>query len=123
MKNRAAQADDVRARLELHQAEIAFEQTKANVGIQVRTLTALTQSQSQVEAAQKAVAASQEAANAEQVKWDLGYSTLDIVYQKELDLTSARAAEIQSRVDYAKAVIAQGLAVGYLLREPRHCVR
>jgi len=116
MKNRAAQADDVRARLELHQAEIAFEQTKANVGIQVRTaLTALTQSQSQVEAAQKAVAASQEAADAEQVKWDLGYSTLDIVYQKELDLTSARAAEIQSRVNYAKAVIAQELAVGYLL--------
>ena len=60
-------------------------------------------------------AASQEAANAEQVKWDLGYSTLDIVYQKELDLTSARAAEIQSRVNYAKAVIAQELAVGYLL--------
>ena len=28
MKNRAAQADDVRARLELHQAEIAFEQTR-----------------------------------------------------------------------------------------------
>ncbi len=116
MKNRAAQADDVRARLELHQAEIAFEQTKANVGIQVRTaLTALTQSQSQVEAAQRAVAASQEAADAEQVKWDLGYSTLDTVYQKELDLTSARAAEVQSRVDYEKAVIAQELAVGYLL--------
>ena len=116
IKNRAAQADDVRARLELHQAEVGFEQTKANVGIQVRTaLTALTQSRSQVEAAQRAVAASQEAADAEQVKWDLGYSTLDTVYQKQVDLTSARAAEIQSRVDYAKAVVAQELAVGNLL--------
>ena len=37
------------------------------------------------------------------------------MYQKELDLTSARAAEFQSRVNYAKAVIAQELAVGYLL--------
>jgi len=116
IKNRAAQADDVRARLELHQAEVGFEQTKANVGIQVRTaLTALTQSQSQIEAAKRAVAASQEAADAEQVKWDLGSSTLDVVYQKQMDLTSARAAEIQSRVDYAKAVIAQELAVGNLL--------
>ena len=116
IKNRAAQADDVRARLELHQAEVGFEQTKANVGIQVRTaLTALTQSRSQVEAAKRAVAASQEAADAEQVKWDLGYSTLDTLYQKQVDLTSARAAEIQSRVDYAKAVVAQELAVGNLL--------
>jgi outer membrane protein TolC len=116
IKNRAAQADDVRARLELHQAEIGFEQTKANIGIQVRTaLTALAQSRAQVAAAQKVVAANQEAADAERTKWDLGFSTLDTVYQKELDLTSARAAEIQSRVDYAKDVIAQEVAVGNLL--------
>ena len=116
VKNRAAQADDVRARLELQQAQVAFEQTKANVGLQVRTaLTSITQNRSQVEAAQRAVAASQQTAEAEQEKWMAGFSTLDNVYQRQVDLAQAQAAEIQSRVNYAKSVIAEELAVGSLL--------
>jgi outer membrane protein TolC len=116
VKNRAAQADDVRARLELQQAQVAFEQTKANVGLQVRTaLTSITQNRSQVEAAQRAVAASQQTAEAEQEKWMAGFSTLDNVYQRQVDLAQAQAAEIQSRVNYAKSVIAEELAAGSLL--------
>jgi outer membrane protein TolC len=116
VKNRAAQADDVRARLELQQAQVAFEQTKANVGLQVRTaLTSITQNRSQVEAAQRAVAASQQTAEAEQEKWMAGFSTLDNVYQRQVDLAQAQAAEIQSRVNYAKSIIAEELAVGSLL--------
>ena len=113
VKNRAAQADDVRARLELQQAQVALEQTKANVGIQVRTaLTNFAQSRSQVEAAQRAVRASQQTADAEQVKWGAGFSTLEIVYQTQADLVHAQAAEIDSRLNYAKAVIAQEVAIG-----------
>jgi len=116
VKNRAAQADDVRARLELQQAQVAFEQTKANVGLQVRTaLTDSVQRRSQVEAAQRAVVASQKTVDAEQVKWESGFSTLDNVYQTQLDLVRAQAAEIQSRADYAKAVIAREVAVGTFL--------
>ena len=116
VKNRAAQADDVRARLELQQAKVAFAQTKANVGIQVRTaLTNSVQTRAQVEAAQRAAAASQRTADGEQEKWDLGVSTLGNVLQAQLDLATARAAEIQSRVDHAKAVIAQEVAVGSFL--------
>src|SRR5262249_39635970 len=37
VKNRAAQADNVRARLELQQAQVVLDQTKANVAMQVRT--------------------------------------------------------------------------------------
>ena len=116
VKNRAAQADDVRARVERQRAEVAFEQTKANVGIQVRTaLTNSAQTRAQVEAAQRAVLASQQTADAEQIKWGSGFSTLENVYQTQLDLVRAQIAEIQSRVDYAKAVIAQEVAVGNFL--------
>ena len=116
VKNRAAQADDVRARLELQQAEVTFEQAKANVDIQVRTaLTNLIQSRFQVEAAQRAVATSQQTADAEQIKWSFGSSTLENVYQTQTDLLRSQVAEIQSRVSYAKAVIAQEVAVGNFL--------
>jgi outer membrane protein TolC len=113
IKNRAAQADDVRARLELQQAQVALEQTKANVDIQVRTaLTNLIQSRTQVEASQRAVATSQQTADAEQIKWSFGSSTLENVYQTQADLVRSQIAEIQARVAYAKAVIAQEVAVG-----------
>ncbi len=116
IKNRAAQADNLRARLERQRGEVTLEQTKANVGIEVRTAIAnLTQSRSQVEAAHRAVAASQETADAEQDRWTFGISTLDNVNQKQVDLMRAQAAEIQLRVNYAKAVIAQESAVGILL--------
>ena len=116
VKNRAAQADNLRARLERQRQEVVVEQTKANVAIQIRTAIAnLTQSRSQIEAAQRAAATSQETADAEQVRWTLGFSTLDNLYQKQVDLVRAQATEIQLRVNYAKAVIAQESAVGQLL--------
>jgi outer membrane protein TolC len=116
VRNRAAQADDVRARLELQQAQVGLEQTKANVDIQVRTaLTNLIQSRTQVEAAQRAVATSQQTADAEQTKWSFGSSTLENVYQTQTDLVRSQVAEIQSRVSYAKAVIAQEVAIGNFL--------
>jgi len=106
----------VRARLELQQAQAAFEQTKANVDIQVRTaLTNLIQSQTQVEAAQRAAATSQRTADAEQIKWSFGSSTLENVYLTQTDLVRAQVTEIQSRVAYAKAVVAQEVAVGNFL--------
>jgi outer membrane protein TolC len=116
VKNRAAQADDVRARLELQQASVAFEQTKANLGIQVRTaLTNSTQTRAQIDAAHRAVQASQRTADGEQDRWAAGVSTLSNVLQAQLDLATAQAAEIQARVDHAKAVIAQEVAIGTFL--------
>jgi outer membrane protein len=113
IKNRAAQADNMRARIELQQARVVLDQTKANVAMQVRTsIKNLAPTRSQVEAAQRAVAASQETADAEQVKWNSGYSTLDRLYQTQVDLVRAQAAEIQARVNYAKAVIAGQGAIG-----------
>jgi outer membrane protein TolC len=119
VKNRAAQADNVRSRLELQQAQVALDQAKANSVINVRTsMTNLTPSRSQLEAAQRAVAASQETADGEQARWNEGYSTLEKVYQAQTDLVSAQIAEIQSSVNYAKAVVAAQGAAGTFL--PSH---
>ena len=57
---------------------------------------------------------SQEIADAEQVRWNLGFSTLDNVYQRELDLVRAHVAETQARANYAKAVMAHEQATGQL---------
>ena len=115
LKNRAAQADNLRARLEVQRQEVVVEQTKANVASNIRTALAnVIQSRSQVEAAHRAVITSQETADGEQERWILGSSTLDNVYRKQVDLVRAKAAEIQVRVNYAKAVIAQEQATGQL---------
>jgi len=115
IRNRAAQADNLRARLEVQRQEVVVEQTKANVANNIRTQVAnAAQSRPQVEAAHRAVVTSQEIADAEQVRWNLGFSTLDNVFQKQVDLVRAQATEIQVRVNYAKAIIAQESAVGQL---------
>jgi outer membrane protein TolC len=118
LKNRAAQADDVRARLDRQQAQVALEQIKANIGIQVRTgLMNATQTRAQVEASQRAVTATRQTAEAEQFKWNSGFSTLENVYQTQLDLVRAQSADVQARADYAKAVIAQEVQVGDFLEK------
>ena len=115
VKNRAAQADNLRARLEVQRQEVVVQQTLANVANNIRTAVAnLTQMGPQVEAAHRAVVTSQEIADAEQVRWNLGFSTLDNVYQRQLDLVRAHAAETQARANYAKAVMAHEQATGQL---------
>jgi outer membrane protein TolC len=116
VKNRAAQADNLRARLELKQAEAVLDQAKANMVLQIRTsITNLTPTRSQVEAAENAVAASQETADAEQERWNTGVSTLDKVYQTQVDLVRAQMAAIQSRLNYAKTLMTAESAGGTFL--------
>jgi outer membrane protein TolC len=116
VKNRAAQADNVRARLERQQAEVVLDQAKANMTLSIRTsITNLTPSRSQVEAAQRATASGQETADAEQERWNIGVSTIDRVYQTRVDLVRAQLAEIQSRLNYAKSLMAAESAAGTFL--------
>ena len=116
VKNRTAQADNLRARLELEQAKVVLDQAKANSVLNIRTtVTNLTPSRAQVEAAQQATAASQETAAAEQERWNIGVSTLDKVYQTQVDLVTAQLAEIRARVNYAKTLMAAESAAGTFL--------
>jgi outer membrane protein len=116
VKNRAAQADNLRAHLELEQAKAVLEQAKANSVVNIRTsITSLTPSRAQVEAARQATAASQQTADAEQDRYNLGVSSLEQVYQTEVDLVRAQLAEIQARVNYANTLMAAESAAGTFL--------
>ena len=116
--NRAAQADDVRARLERQSAEITLQRTKAQIELQVKTATvSLERGRSQIEAARRAVASSQTAFEGAQAKLEAGVATPYQVTLAERDLRSAQSAEIQARVNYAKALVAHEVAVSNFLEK------
>jgi len=116
IKNRAAQADNLRARLELQQTKTQLDQAKANSVLNIQTaITNLTSTRSAVVAAQNAVEASQETADGEQERWNVGVSTLDKIYQTQLDLVTAQLTEIRARANFAKTLMAAESAAGTFL--------
>jgi outer membrane protein len=116
LRNRAAQADDVRARLELQQAEASLQQVRRQVELAVRTATvALIQLKSQVEAAERALESSRQTLQGEQIRLLYGISTPYRVILAQRDVVTAQSARTQAQVNYAKAVIAMELATGTLL--------
>jgi outer membrane protein len=115
--NRAAQADDLRARLEGQNAEAALQRTKNQIRLQVESASVtLSRARAQIEAAERAVAASQRAFEGAEVRLRAGTGTAYQVTLAERDLRAAQSADIQTRVNYAKALIAQELAVSTLLQ-------
>jgi len=115
VRNRAAQADDVRARLELQQAETSLQQTRRQVELAVRTAAVgLTQFRSVVEAAERAVESSQQTLDGERIRLVNGISTPYRVILAQRDLITAQSAQTQAQVNYAKALIAFELATGTL---------
>ena len=66
-------------------------------------------------AAERAAAAGLTAFNGEQERLRAGISTPLLVTQAQRDLIAAQSAEIQARVNYAKALVAHQVAVGGFL--------
>lgn len=103
-RNRSAQADNIRAQVELHQQQTSRVRTENQIGLDVRTaIIALTQSKAQVEAAREAVSSSMAAYDAEEKKLQAGISTAYRVIQFQRDYVAAQAQEIQAQANYAKA--------------------
>jgi outer membrane protein TolC len=116
--SRSAGADYVRAQLETRQTEAGLQKTRQQVTSQVRTTSsALTQARSAAAAADRAVEASRAVYEGEQQRVAFGTSTPYRVTLALRDLTNAQAAEVQARVNVAKAVIAYQAAVGTLLAQ------
>ena len=116
VRNRAAQADDVRARLELQQAETSLQQVRRQVELAVRTAAdGLIQFRAQVAAAEKVVENSQQILAGEQIRLMYGISTPYRVILAQRDLFTAQSARTQAQVNYAKALVALELASGTLL--------
>ncbi|NLT67921.1 MAG: TolC family protein [Acidobacteria bacterium] len=115
IRNRAAEADVYRARLEKRQSETTLQRTRTRIELEVRkALIGLVQSKAQVEAAHKAVELSTELLAAEENKLLAGASIPYQVITRQRDLRSAQLAEVRARVDYAKALVELGRATGSL---------
>jgi outer membrane protein TolC len=120
LRNRQAQADQVRSRLELKQAKDTLARSKVQVNVDVKNaLIALNQSKAQVAAARETVRLEQRTLAAEQTKLDAGLSTSYNVILVQRDLFSAELAELQARNALAKARVALAQATGTTLESNR----
>jgi outer membrane protein TolC len=118
LRNRSAQADNIRAKLEQRQTETALQRTRNSISLEVRkAIIGLIQSKAQVEAARQAVKLSREIADAEQTRMAEGVSTPYEVIRRQRDLSAAEFSEVQARANYAKALVEIRRATGTLDRD------
>jgi len=116
VRNRAAQADQVRSELEYGQAELHLQQLQNQVGIEVRNAQfALTQNRARVVSARKGVDVAQRTLDIEQKKLALGASTSLQVLQIGRDLTVAESNLVAATTDYAKSRVELDRAIGATL--------
>jgi outer membrane protein TolC len=118
LRNRAAQADNLRARFEQQQLETSNEQLKQQVELEVRqAMVSLTEGRAQVEAANEALMLAGQVLDAEQSRLELGVSTAYNVILRQRDLVAARQAQIAASVAYANALVDLHRATGGTLKE------
>ena len=118
LRNRAAQADNLRARLEQQQLEVSEQRLRQQVELEVRqAMVSLTQGKAQVEAANEALKFANQVLEGERAKLDSGVSTTYNVILRQRDLAAARQAQISASVAYARALVDIHRATGATLKE------
>jgi len=116
IRNRSAQADNIRSQLERNQLEIGLQTTRNQINLQVQQARiTLIQGKEQVTAAREAVELAQLSLDAERIKLRNGLSTPYNVVLKERDLVTAQYAEVQTVDTYAKGLVAMDQAMGTTL--------
>ncbi|MGD0178289.1 MAG: TolC family protein [Terriglobales bacterium] len=116
IRNRQAQADQVRAELEYRQAQVRLQQLVNQVRIEVRNAQfALQQNRASVQAAQAAVDFARETLDAEQQKLAVGVSNPTAVLQDQTGLTTAESNLVSAKAAYEKARVELDRATGLLL--------
>ena len=103
LRNRTAQADQVRAQMELRQTEMRLQQLYTQIRIQViNAQYALTNDRAQVQAAQSANDYQSQSLEAEQKKYKLGASTTANVLTQQRNLANAANNLISATAAYAR---------------------
>jgi len=116
LRNRAAQATQIRSELEYRQAQMRLQQIENQVRIEVRNAQfAVQQNRASVEAAQAAVELGRQSLDAEQKKLALGASTSTLVLQNQSALATAESTLVSSKTAYEKSRIELDRATGLLL--------
>ncbi len=116
IRNRTAQANQVRAELEYRQAQMSLQQQENRVRIEVRQAQfSLQQNRAAVDAARAAVELAKQSLDAEQKKYTLGASTTTLVLQAERDLTQAQSNLVTANSNYEKSRVELDRSIGATL--------
>ncbi len=116
LRNRAAQADQIRSELEYRQAQLRLQQLQNGIGIEVRNAQfALTQNRARVDAARKARDLAQHTFEIEQKKHALGASTSFQVLQAQRDLAQAESTLMSAMSAYEKSRVELDRVTGLTL--------
>jgi len=116
LRNRQAQADEVRSRLEMNQAKDTLVRTKSQIEVDVQNaMIGLTNSNAQVKAAVEAVRLARENLDGMEKKLAAGLATPYDVVLAQRDQLTAQLAEVQARDSYAKAKVTWDQALGLTL--------
>jgi outer membrane protein len=116
LRNRGAQADQIRSQLEYRQAQLHLQQLQNQIGIEVRNAQyALLQNRSRVEVARKARDLAQQTFEIEQKKKALGASTSNLVLQAQHDLAQAESNFVSAMSTYEKSRVELDRATGLTL--------
>jgi outer membrane protein len=116
LRNRAAQALQIRGELEYRQGQMALQQTENRVSIEVRQAQfAVEQNQASVASAKAAVDYARQSLDAEQKKYQFGTSTTTAVLQTRSALANAESTLMSAMAAYEKARVELDRAIGNLL--------
>src|SRR5579859_5205154 len=116
LRNRAAQAVQVRGQLEYRQAQMALQQTENRVSIEVRQAQfAVEQNRASVASAQAAVDYARQSLDAEQKKYQFGTSTTTAVLQTRSALANSESTLMSAMAAYEKSRVELERATGTLL--------
>lgn len=103
LRNRVAQAEQVRSQLEYRQQELNFKQSQNNLALSIRSeVFAMEQDRARIIAAREAQRFAEENLDAEQKKYALGASTSFNVMSMQAALALAQESTIQAEISYAK---------------------
>ena len=116
LRNRVAQANQVRAELEYRQAEVREKQLENQVRIEVRNAQFdVRQNRVAVQAAQSAVDLARQTLNADQEKLKVGLTTQVTILQDAATLTTGESNLVSAKAAYEKSRVELDRATGLLL--------
>jgi outer membrane protein TolC len=116
LRNRAAQATQIRSELEYRQLQMALQQTENKISIEVRNAQfGVEQNRASVASAQAAVDYAKQSLDAEQKKYQFGTSTTTAVLQNRSALATAESTLLSAMAAYEKSRVELDRAVGTLL--------
>jgi outer membrane protein len=118
LRNRAAQATQIRSELEYRQLQMNLQQRENTVSIEVRNAQfGVEQNRASVASATAAVDFARQSLDAEQKKYQFGTSTTTAVLQNQSALATAESTLLSAMAAYEKSRVELERAVGTLLDE------